>query len=64
MSDASVASCIDDEQFGGWVTAETNRVLADKSLVNPAQGGFGTPTVFVNGTLWSGSTDLLAEIDK
>lgn len=64
VSDASVASCIDDEQFGGWVTAETNRVLADKSLVNPAQGGFGTPTVFVNGTLWSGSTDLIAEIDK
>jgi protein-disulfide isomerase len=55
-----VAKCITDETFTGWVTAATNRALADPDLKN-AQGGFGTPTVFVNGARYEGSlTDAAA----
>jgi 2-hydroxychromene-2-carboxylate isomerase len=63
VSSDTVAKCIDEEHFSNWVTAATNRATSDASLVNPAQGSFGTPTVLVDGKLWTGSTDLLAEIN-
>ncbi|CAN5289116.1 hypothetical protein BH11ACT3_BH11ACT3_15620 [soil metagenome] len=55
-----VSKCITDETFTGWVTAATNRALADPDLKN-AQGGFGTPTILVNGARYEGSlTDAAA----
>jgi protein-disulfide isomerase len=49
-----VASCINDETFKGWVTAATNRALANPDLKN-ADGNFGTPTVLINGQRYEGS---------
>jgi protein-disulfide isomerase len=60
VTDKKVATCIKDETFDGWVSAATKRALADKSLEN-SQGGFGTPTVLVNGARYEGSlTDASA----
>lgn len=50
----SLSDCVDDEQFAEWVTFTTQR--ASSVAANPDSGGFGTPTVFINGHLWSPST--------
>ena len=59
---ASVTSCINNESYKAWVTSTTNRTVAEAALADPTTGQFGTPTVFINGTRWSGSTDLIADI--
>jgi protein-disulfide isomerase len=56
VDDEKVAACIRDEKFVGWVTAATNRALADPTLQD-AQGSFGTPRVLVNGTMYEGAPD-------
>ena len=59
---ASVTECVNKESYESWVTSTTQRVITLPSLADPAEGGFGTPTVFINGKRWSGSTDLIADI--
>jgi protein-disulfide isomerase len=54
VDDEDVASCIRDQDFSGWVTAATDRALADPAL-RDAQGSFGTPRVIVNGIQYSGA---------
>jgi protein-disulfide isomerase len=54
VTDERVASCIKDERFTDWVTAATNRALADPDLKD-ANGNFGTPRVVVNGQLYNGA---------
>jgi protein-disulfide isomerase len=49
VDDADVTRCIRDESYKSWVRATTDAVTADKALANPETGGFGTPTVLVNG---------------
>jgi protein-disulfide isomerase len=56
IDDAKVTSCITQETFKSWVTSVTKRTTSTKSLTNPTDGSFGTPTVFVNGKRWDNST--------
>ena len=41
------------QTYEKFITNRTNDVVADKQLAGP-QGGFGTPTVFVNGERYQG----------
>lgn len=54
VTSEDVASCIRDETYTGWVTASTNRALADPALQD-ADGNFGTPRVVINGELYTGA---------
>jgi len=53
----SVADKISDgsalDRFGQWVTSATNDVTADPDLVNEANGSFGTPTITIDGEIWT-----------
>ncbi|WP_147795486.1 thioredoxin domain-containing protein [Cellulomonas sp. Y8] len=53
----SVADKISDgsalDRFGQWVTSATNDVTANPDLVNEANGSFGTPTITVDGEIWT-----------
>ncbi|WOH19534.1 thioredoxin domain-containing protein [Paenarthrobacter sp. GOM3] len=51
---ANIDSCVDSKQFRPWVKVATQEAAAI--------GVTGTPTVFVDGKQWDGSTDLNAEI--
>lgn len=55
VSSPDVQSCVTAESYRGWVSAATQRVLADADLANPTSGGFGTPTVLVNGVRYAPS---------
>lgn len=59
---ASVTACIDNETFSAWVTKATTRATSNKALSN-SDGGFGTPTVFVNGKRWNNSDDFLKFVE-
>ncbi|MEN1976329.1 DsbA family protein [Cellulomonas olei] len=41
------------DRFGQWVTSATNAASANQDLVNPQSGNFGTPTILVDGTIWT-----------
>jgi len=59
VDDGKVTSCINGESFKNWVSAATQRALADTSIQG-AQG-FGTPTIIVDGQFYTGSfTDAAA----
>lgn len=53
----SVADKISDgsalDRFGQWVTSATNDVTANPDLVNEANGSFGTPTITIDGEIWT-----------
>ncbi|MFJ4268730.1 DsbA family protein [Paenarthrobacter nicotinovorans] len=51
---ANIDSCVDSKQYRPWVKFATQEAAAI--------GITGTPTVFVDGKQWDGSTDLNAEI--
>ena len=51
---ASIDSCVDNKEFRPYVKVATQEAAAI--------GITGTPTVFVDGKQWDGSTDLNAEI--
>jgi protein-disulfide isomerase len=52
-----VSACIGDRRYEGWVVAATARATSDPDLANPSTGGFGTPTVLVNGVRYTGPLD-------
>ena len=56
-------SCVRDESFSGWVSKQTAKALNDKALVNPATGGFGTPTALINGKRWNGDRDFIRAVE-
>ena len=58
----SIESCVNNESYKAWVTSNTDRTTNEKALVDPSTGYFGTPTVFINGKRWAGTTDLMADI--
>ncbi|MEI2276932.1 thioredoxin domain-containing protein [Paenarthrobacter ilicis] len=51
---ANIDSCVDSKQYRPWVKVATQEAAAI--------GVTGTPTVFIDGKQWDGSTDLNAEI--
>ncbi|QNE47150.1 thioredoxin domain-containing protein [Glaciihabitans sp. INWT7] len=60
ITDPAVNSCIDSEKFKSWVSKSTQVTTSTASLVNPAAGGFSTPTVLVNGKRWDGTGDFIS----
>lgn len=52
-----VSACISDQRYAGWVEAATLRATSDPDLANPSTGGFGTPTILVNGVRYTGPLD-------
>jgi protein-disulfide isomerase len=52
-----ISACIGDKRYVGWVAAATERATSDPDLANPSTGGFGTPTVLVNGVRYTGPLD-------
>lgn len=48
-------SCVNDERYAEWIQANTERVVNDPAIANPATGGFGTPTIFVNDIRYEGT---------
>lgn len=58
---AQVRSCIVDQEFEGWVRDSTDRALSDPALTGPS-GGFGTPTVLVDGQRFNGNPESPDEL--
>jgi protein-disulfide isomerase len=56
---ADVAEGIADgtaaETFGDWAATATSLVTQDEALANPQSGGFGTPTITIDGERWDGN---------
>jgi protein-disulfide isomerase len=50
-----VADSFTKGTFNAWVDAVTNHVGNDKDFANPSSGGFGTPTILINGKYWNGN---------
>ncbi|BDZ42643.1 hypothetical protein GCM10025865_19420 [Paraoerskovia sediminicola] len=44
-----------DSAFSGWVEAGTELASDDDALKNPQSGGFGTPTITIDGERWDGN---------
>ncbi|MFF1878503.1 DsbA family protein [Leifsonia sp. NPDC058230] len=55
VSSQQITDCVNDQRFAPFITNQTKAVVSDPDLVNPSSGGFGTPTVLVNGQRYSGS---------
>ena len=43
------------ETYADWAAPATSLVLGDEALVNPQSGGFGTPTITIDGERWDGN---------
>jgi len=52
-----ISACIGEKRYAGWVKAATDRATSDPDLANPSTGGFGTPTILVNGVRYTGALD-------
>ena len=52
---AQIADGTATEQFADWAATATNLVTQDESLANPQSGGFGTPTIAIDGERWDGN---------
>lgn len=56
---ADVAAQIADgtaaETYADWVATATSLVTQDEALSNPQSGGFGTPTITIDGERWDGN---------
>jgi protein-disulfide isomerase len=59
LDDPDVDACIEDELFGPWVTAATERTTANPDLIAVGAQGFSTPTIVVNGEVWDRSVDVM-----
>lgn len=49
-----ITDCVNNQTYAPFVTNRTKEAVANKQLANPTSGGFGTPTVFVNGERYQG----------
>ena len=52
---AAIADGTATETFADWAATATNLVTQDESLANPQSGGFGTPTITIDGERWDGN---------
>ncbi len=59
LVDEDVDACIEDELFGPWVTAATERATNDPDLIASGAQGFSTPTIVVNGEVWDRTVDVM-----
>jgi hypothetical protein len=59
LDDEDVDACIEDELFGPWVTAATERTTGNPDLIAAGAQGFSTPTIVVNGEVWDRSIDVM-----
>src|SRR3954451_8469485 len=50
----AITDCVNNETFSSFATRMTQEATANSQLKNPTSGGFGTPTVFVNGERYQG----------
>lgn len=50
----AVTDCVNQQTFADFVTNMTTDATKNAQLKNPTTGGFGTPTVFVNGERYQG----------
>ncbi|WP_431277819.1 thioredoxin domain-containing protein [Leifsonia poae] len=55
VSSQQITDCVNDQRFAQFITNQTKAAVSNPDLVNPSSGGFGTPTVVVNGQRYSGS---------
>lgn len=49
-----ITDCVNNQTYAQFVTNRTKDATTNKQLVNASTGGFGTPTVFVNGERYQG----------
>jgi protein-disulfide isomerase len=49
-----ITDCVNNQTFAQFVTNRTTEAVANKQLANPSTGGFGTPSVWVNGERYQG----------
>lgn len=63
VTSSSVTSCVDKESYKSWVTSVSAKTTATKVLQD-ASGGFGTPTIFVNGKRWNNSDDFATFLES
>jgi len=54
VSSKAVTDCVNNQTYADFVTAMTKDATTNSQLKNPTTGGFGTPTVFVNGERYQG----------
>ncbi|WP_374009945.1 DsbA family protein [Leifsonia sp. LS-T14] len=54
VDSAAVTDCINKQTFASFITTMTQDASTNSQLKNPTSGGFGTPTVFVNGERYQG----------
>jgi protein-disulfide isomerase len=59
LENDDVDACIEDELFGPWVTAATDRTVNDPDLIAEGSQGFTTPTIVVNGEIWDRTIDVM-----
>ena len=64
VTDASVASCITDQEFGSWVGDATDRALAGPLPNTDVKNVAGTPTVLVQGVQYTGALDDAAAFES
>lgn len=55
LTNSDVDACIRGESFKSWMVSATDRATSDPKLLNPSSGQFGTPTVLVNGKMYTGT---------
>ncbi|MDR6971232.1 thioredoxin domain-containing protein [Leifsonia shinshuensis] len=54
VSSKAITDCVNNQTFASFITTMTSDATANSQLKNPTSGGFGTPTVFVNGERYQG----------
>jgi len=64
LENADVDRCIDGTVFEPWLTSATLRAASDSSLYQPGKASIATPTVTVNGDLWSNSGDFMEFVQQ
>lgn len=64
LADPDVIACVETGEFRAWVASTTAAAVANPALQGP-DGGFGTPTVLIDGERWNPAVDgdLLALLD-
>lgn len=50
----TITDCVNKQTYSSFVTTMTQGAATNSQLKNPTSGGFGTPTVFVNGERYQG----------
>jgi protein-disulfide isomerase len=50
----TITDCVNNQTYAKFVTQRTQDATTNSQLKNPTSGGFGTPTVFVNGERYQG----------